>query len=108
MTNKPRTPLSMAFPAKGAAEPRPDVSAALDRPASEEEARPEEAGGAPVTAVATLKLEPRQKNEYAALTIRPGPERRKRLEQVSADTGRSMQDILLACFDAFYPPTKNE
>jgi hypothetical protein len=105
MTNKPRTPLSIAFPAKGAAEPRSDVSAASDPQVS---AGPtaEATGTRPVAAIPKLKLEPRLKNEYAALTIRPGPERRTRLEQVSAETGRSMQDILLACFDAFYPPVK--
>ena len=105
MTNKPRTPLSIAFPAKGAAEPRPDVSVAPEPPGLPEP--PPQATGTPsVSAGPKLKLEPRQKNEYAALTIRPGPERRKRLEQVAAETGRSMQDILLACFDAFYPSTK--
>lgn len=103
MTNKPRTPLSLAFPAKGAAEPRPDVSVG-----SEPDSTPEPAQApSPVAAVGPkLKLEPRKKNEYAALTIRPGPERRTRLERVSAETGHSMQDILLACFDAFYPSAK--
>jgi hypothetical protein len=107
MTNKPRTPLSLAFPAKGAAEPRPDVSLSSERVGTPEHAT-EETGPPPASAVPKLKLEPRQKNEYAALTIRPGPERRKRLELVSAETGHSMQDILLACFDAFYPPRKTD
>jgi hypothetical protein len=105
MTNKPRTPLSIAFPAKGAAEPRPGLSApnqAIGEP------RPEVVTDQIEAAVPKLKLDRKQKNEYAALTIRPGPERRRRLEQVSADTGHSMQDILLACFDAFYPPIKTD
>ncbi|WP_158745651.1 hypothetical protein [Acidisphaera sp. L21] len=49
-------------------------------------------------------LQPKAKNGYAALTIRPGPERRQRLEEISRATGHSMQDILLHCFDTIYPP----
>jgi hypothetical protein len=105
MTNKPRTPLSVAFPAKGAAEPRPGLSPLPGTRASGEPG-PEVATDQIEAAVPKLKLDRKQKNEYAALTIRPGPERRKRLEQVSTETGHSMQDILLACFDAFYPPIK--
>ena len=107
MTNKPRTPLSVAFPAKGAAEPRVGVSELPGTQAAGQPA-PEVATGRIEAAVPKLKLDRKQKNEYAALTIRPGPERRKRLEQVSAETGHSMQDILLACFDAFYPPIKTD
>ena len=107
MTNNPRTPLSIAFPAKGAAEPRPGLPAPPGNQAIGEP-RPEVVTDQVEAAVPKLKLDRKQKNEYAALTIRPGPERRKRLEQVSADTGHSMQDILLACFDAFYPPVKTD
>ena len=94
--NKPRAPLSVAFPSKGSAAPKPDVAEVQEEPPHP---APESAP------TASLKLEPKRKNEYAALTIRPGPERRKRLERVAAETGHSMQDILLACFDAFYPPS---
>ncbi len=94
MTTKPRAPLNLAFPSKGAASPRPDVTA------------DGEAGGErQVAAVPRFEaLVPKVKNGYAALTIRPGPERRQRLEEISRNTGHSMQDILLHCFDAIYPP----
>jgi hypothetical protein len=102
MTTKPRAPLNLAFPSKGAASPRPDVTVG-NSPAHE----PPAAALPVAAALVAPRLEalaPKVKNGYAALTIRPGPERRERLEGISRTTGHSMQDILLHCFDAIYPP----
>ena len=97
MTTKPRAPLNLAFPGKGSAAPRADVITG-ELPAavqtSTEVSRPSR----------PASLAPKVRNDYAALTIRPGPERRKRLEEVSRSTGHSMQDILLHCFDGYFPP----
>lgn len=104
--NKPRAPLSAAFPAKGSATPQPDVS---DPPVpGSAKAVPQPVQDARTAVAPKLNLRPKQRNEYAALTIRPGPERRKRLDRVCAETGNSMQDVLLACFDAFYPPSETD
>ena len=102
MPTKPRAPLNLAFPSKGAASPRPNVTAGN----AEGEQDPAMVHTGPASPAGHLieALTPKVKNGYAALTIRPGPERRERLEDVSRSTGHSMQDILLHCFDAIYPP----
>lgn len=94
MSSKPRAPLNLAFPGKGAASPKPDVVAGEVR----------EAVTTPVPQLRHHNLPLKAKNEYAALTIRPGPERRRRLEEISRSSGHSMQDILLHCFDMVFPP----